>query len=56
MPYCPIQNKCKNNNVFTFSVVLIKEIEKEIRLLKTNKASQSSDISMKIIKKSNIFT
>lgn len=34
-----IENKCKNNNSFTFSEVSIKEIVKAIRSFKTNKIS-----------------
>ena len=46
-----VENICKNNNSFTFSEVSIKEIDKEIRSLRTNKASQSSDLPKKIISK-----
>ena len=34
-----IENKCKNNNSFTFSEVSIKEIVKAIRSFRTNKIS-----------------
>ena len=44
------QNKWKNKKIFKF---FIKEIEKEICSLKTNKTSQSSEIPTKIAKENN---
>ena len=46
-----IQNNCKNRIKFAFEEMDLASIEKEIHNLKTNKASQSSDIPTKIIKK-----
>ena len=52
-----IKTKCNRNSVFSFREVSFKEIETEIRLLKLNKASQYSDIPIKIIKEnSDIFS
>ena len=48
-----IQNNCKNRRKFTFEEMDLASIEKEIHNLKINKASQSSDISTKIIKENN---
>ena len=45
-----IQNKCKDNDSFNFIEVDQKQIEKEILKLDVNKASQSSDIPIKILK------
>ena len=45
-----IQNKCKDNGSFNFIEVDQKQIEKEILKLDVNKASQSSDIPIKILK------
>ena len=45
-----IQNKCKSQIKFTFKEINLVIIEKDIHNLKINKASQSSNISTKIIK------
>ena len=51
-----IRTKCNRNGAFSFKEVSFKEIEKEIRLLKLNKASQYSDIPTKIMNEnSDIF-
>ena len=46
-----IQNNCKNRIKFAFEEMDLASIEKEIHNLKINKASQSSDIPTKIMKK-----
>ena len=46
----PIQNNIKNGIKLAFEEIDLISIEKEIRNLKMNKASQSSDIPTKIIK------
>ena len=51
-----IRAKCNRNGAFSFKEVSFKEIEKEIRLLKLNKASQYSDIPTKIIKENSLTT
>ena len=52
-----IQNKCKDKGSFNFIEVGQKQIEKEILKLDVNKASQSSDIPMKVLKENtNIFS
>ena len=52
-----IRTKCNRNGIFSLREVSFKEIETEIRLLKLNKASQFSDIPIKIIKEnSDIFS
>ena len=43
-----IQNKCKDKDLFDFNEVDQKQIEKEILKLDVNKASQSSDIPIKL--------
>ena len=45
-----IQYKCKSQIKFTFKEIDLVIIEKDIHNLKINKASQSSNISTKIIK------
>ena len=45
-----IQNKCKIKDIFNFVEVDQQQIEKEILKLDANKASQSSDIPIKIVK------
>ena len=45
-----IQNKCKIKDSFSFVEVDQRQIEKEILKLDANKASQSSDIPIKIVK------
>ena len=52
-----IQSKCKDKGNFNFSEVDQKQIEKEILKLDVNKASQSSDIPIKVLKEnSDIFS
>ena len=52
-----IKTKSNRNGIFSFRAVRFKEIEREIRLLKLNKASQYSDIPTKTIKEnSDIFS
>ena len=52
-----IQNKCKDKGNFNFIEVDQKQIEKEILKLDVNKASQSSDIPIKVLKEnSDIFS
>ena len=53
-----IQNKCKDKGNFNFTEIDQKQIEKEIILkLDVNKASQSSDIPIKVLKEnSDIFS
>ena len=52
-----IQSKCKDKGNFNFSEVDQKQIEKEILKLDVNKASQSSDIPIKVLKgNSDIFS
>ena len=52
-----IRTKCNRNGTFCFREVSFEEIEREVRLLKLNKASQYSDIPTKIIKEnSDIFS
>ena len=52
-----IQNKCKDKGNFNFIKVDQKQIEKEILKLNVKKASQSSDIPIKVFKKnSDIFS
>ena len=46
-----IQNKCKDNGNFNFIEVDQKQIEKEILKLDVSKASQSSDIPMKVLQR-----
>ena len=46
-----IRKKCKNKGSFCFIGVDKKETEKEILKLDANKASQNSDISIKLLKK-----
>ena len=43
-----IRTKCNRNGDFSFKEVSFKEIETEIRLLNLNKASQCSDIPLKL--------
>ena len=51
-----IENKCKDNANFNFTEVDQKQIEKEILKLDVNKAPQSSDIPIKVLKEnSDIF-
>ena len=45
-----IQYKCKSQIKFTFKEIDLVIVEKDIHNLKINKASQSSNISTKIIK------
>ena len=52
-----IQNKCKDKGSFNFIEIDQKQIEKEILKLDVNKASQNSDIPIKVLKeKNNIFS
>ena len=52
-----IRNKCKNKGSFSFVGVEKKEIEKEILKLDANKASQNSDIPIKLLKENvDIFS
>ena len=52
-----IQNKCKDKNSFNFIEVDQKQIEKEILELDVNKASQSSNIPIKVVKEiTDIFS
>ena len=52
-----IQNKCKGKGNFNFIEVDQKQIEKEILKLDVNKASQSFDIPMKVLKENgDIFS
>ena len=52
-----IQSKCKDKGNFNFNEVDQKQIEKEILKLDVNKASQSSDIPIKVLKEnSDIFS
>ena len=52
-----IRNKWKNKGIFSFVGVDKKEIEKEILKLDANKASQNSDIPIKLLKENvNIFS
>ena len=52
-----IQNKCKDRENFNFIEVDQKQIKKEILKLDVNKASQSSDIPIKVLKEnSDIFS
>ena len=52
-----IRSKCKDKGNFNFIEVDQKQIEKEILKLDVNKASQSSDIPIKVLKEnSNIFS
>ena len=51
-----IQNTCKDKCSFNFIEVDQKQIEKEILNLDVNKASQNSDILIKVVKENtNIF-
>ena len=50
-----IQNKCKDNGSFNFIEVDQKQIEKKKLKLDVNKASQSSNIPMKIKKNLQYF-
>ena len=51
------RNKCKNKGSFSFVGVDKKEIEKEILKLDANKASQNSDIPIKLLKENvDIFS
>ena len=51
-----IANKCKDKGNFNFTEVDQKKIEKEILKLDVNKAPQSSDIPIKVLKEnSDIF-
>ena len=50
-----IRNKCKDKGNFNFIEVDQKQIEKEILKLDVNKASQSSDIPIKVLKENAIF-
>lgn len=50
-----IQVKCENKNTFTFVDVNTEEIKKDIQTLTSKKASKYSDISTKIIKKTQAF-
>ena len=51
-----IQNTCKDQGSFNFIEVDQKQIEKEILKLDVNKASQNSDILIKVVKENtNIF-
>ena len=55
--YCYCKGKCKDKGNFNFIEVDQKQIEKEILKLDVNKASQSSDIPIKVLKEnSNIFS
>ena len=52
-----IRNKCKDKDSFNFIEVDHKQIEKEILKLDVKKASQSSDIPVKVLKENtNIFS
>ena len=52
-----IQSKWKDKDSFNFAKVDQKQIEKEILKLHVNKASQSSDISIKVLKENtDIFS
>ena len=52
-----IQNKCKDNGSFYFIEVDRKQTEKEILMLEVNKASQSYNIPVKVVKENvNIFS
>ena len=52
-----IQNKCKDKGNFNFIEVDQKQIEKEILKLDVNKASQSPDIPIKVLKENrDIFS
>ena len=52
-----IQNKCKDKDSFNFIEVDQKQIVREILKLDINKASQSSDIAIKVLKENtNIFS
>ena len=52
-----IRSKCKDKGNFNFIEVDQKQIEKEILKLDVNKASQSSDIPIKVLKEnSDIFS
>ena len=48
-----IQNKCKDKGNFNFIEIDQKQIEKEILKRDVNKASQSSEISIKVLKEDN---
>ena len=48
-----IQSKCKDKDTFNFVEVDQKQVEKEILKLDLNKPSQSSDISLKVLKQIN---
>ena len=50
-----IRTKCNRNGIFSFKEVSFKEIETKIRLLKLNKASQYSDIQLKLSRKTQIY-
>ena len=51
------QNKCKNRNKFSFEETDFSSIEKKVHNLKINIASQTSDITTKLLKKNiDIFT
>ena len=45
-----IQNKCKDKGSFNFIEVDQKQIEEEVLKLDVNKASQNSDIPIKVLK------
>ena len=52
-----IQNKCKDKDSFNFIEVDQKQTVREILKLDINKASQSSDIAIKVLKENtNIFS
>ena len=48
-----ITTKCNRNGAFSFKEVSLKQIKTEINLLKLNKTSLYSDISIKIIKENS---
>ena len=50
-----IRNKCKGKDSFDVIGVNQKQTEKEILKLDANKASQTSDIPIKIVKKHRYF-
>ena len=50
-----IQNKCKDKDSFNFIEVSQQQIEKEILKLDVNKASQSFDIPIKVVKENTDF-
>ena len=51
-----IQNKCKDRGNFNFIKVDQKKVKKEILNLDVSKALQSSDVLIKVLKKTAIFS